>query len=852
MPDKPAFKEWKWISERYGRLFLLVVVLTLGAFYGGWLTRGTDTKVGVVLVIWLIAFLALLFVQLCRADSILCGGRGDDTDAAERNLAKDAMVQSYEKLRTILDKTPFGVVIINKKREILWANHATCQLGGIANVRDLVGQQCGEYFCPVHQQECPILDKGQTVHRSQKILRGHDGREIPILKTVTEIEIDGEMVFLETFVDITERKEAEDFADSHIGIMMLKGGRILARSNQRLADILGYEGPQEMVGLSMRALHLSEACFQEFGTAHYEKLTQGAQFQVEYQLRRKDGTPVWCSLSGKAIDQTDLNKGVIWVIDDLQERKRVQQELEASREQFMLAVKGTNDGIWDWDLRTGTLYLSSKWKEQLGYVEDEMPNEFATFESRIHPDDKPRFIDYITRYLKGEFDLYSIEFRMRHKNGSYRWIFARGTAVRDAAGKVLRMAGSHTDITQRKQAEQALILAKDQAEKASKAKSQFLSNMSHEIRTPMNAILGYSSLIRRTPLNEKQSEYLGMIESGGNLLLGVINDILDISKFEMGKISLENIDFDLEYVCRDVFKLIEPRMIELGLEGSVLMDKDVPLFLKGDPTRIRQVIINLFNNSVKFTSKGSVRLAVSVNHGAVTKSGTQMIRFAVRDTGIGIPEDKRETIFMAFTQADESTTRKYGGTGLGLTICKTIVESMGGNIQVESQEGVGSEFIFEIPFEVCAHKVSATALADPLRHEEILLRQMGQDLGCQGMRVLVAEDNTANHLLIAEYLKELGVSALIVSNGEQALEALRKREAFDLCLMDVQMPIMGGLEATRIIRAEISKDFPVLALSAAVMKEDIEDGYACGVTEYLHKPVELGKLKEALLKWRPK
>jgi signal transduction histidine kinase/CHASE1-domain containing sensor protein/ActR/RegA family two-component response regulator len=382
---------------------------------------------------------------------------------------------------------------------------------------------------------------------------------------------------------------------------------------------------------------------------------------------------------------------------------------------------------------------------------------------------------------------------------------------------------------------------KKQADAAYVAKSQFLANMSHEIRTPMNAILGYGKMLNKTALDEKQTDYLSMVLSGGEILLDLIDDILDVSKFEAGKLKLETVDFDLSALCLDAVNMIVPRIKDLPIETAVHIADDVPLELNGDPTKLRQLLVNLLGNAAKFTEQGAISVSVFHDSKPGEDSAYVDLRIHVKDTGIGIPSDKQKVIFQPFTQADESTTRKFGGTGLGLTICKAIADAMGGRIWVESEEGKGSDFIFTVRL--------ARASDLPARDESTSAEPTFIQGEYRGSRVLVAEDNTINQKLMKEYLNILEIESDFVANGAEAIEKIKTGE-YDMCLMDVQMPVLNGLEATMIIRSEVSKDFPIIGLSAAVMAEDKEKGYAAGMNDYLSKPIDLEELKKIIAKWK--
>lgn len=449
------------------------------------------------------------------------------------------------------------------------------------------------------------------------------------------------------------------------------------------------------------------------------------------------------------------------------------------------------------------------------------------------------FFDYFTdrdkarQVYKEVFDKsFVVDFPLtiRHKDGKLTDVLFNGSVYKDERGNVLGVVIVARDITARKKFENELIEAKSNAEKAKitaeeavKAKQQFLSNMSHEIRTPLNAIIGFTKVVLKTELTEKQKEYISAIKISGDALIVLINDILDLAKVDAGKMTFEQIPFKLSASLYAMIHLFETKINEKNIQLIKKYDPDIPEVLVGDPVRLHQVILNLVSNAVKFTSNGKITVEVKL---LKEDAENATIGFYVTDTGIGIPENKIERIFDNFQQATSGTARLYGGTGLGLAIVKQLVESQGGTVDVKSKVGEGSTFSFTLTFKKTTEKIESE------KENDITFDKNAADV-----RILVAEDVVLNQLLMKTLLEEFGFQMDIASNGRIAIEKLQE-EKYDIVLMDLQMPEKNGYEATEYIRNVLKMDIPIIALTADVTTADVEKCKAVGMDDYISKPID--------------
>jgi two-component system, sensor histidine kinase and response regulator len=533
---------------------------------------------------------------------------------------------------------------------------------------------------------------------------------------------------------------------------------------------------------------------------------------------------------------THMGRNVVFALDYLKreaERKAAEELLRSTEARLNRATRGANDGLWEIDVASRDVWVSSRYAEMLGLETQAFSLDRQKFFDVVHVDDGNSLRQAIDRSIREDVPV-DLELRAKTRSGEWRWYRIRGALERNAAGQPLTVSGSQQDMTERRQYQQALIEATETAASANRAKSEFLANMSHEIRTPMNGIIGMIELMLETSLNPMQLDYAETVRDSAAALLTVINDILDFSKVEAGKLDLEYLDIDVRDTVEDVARLLAIQAHQKGLEVIALLDPGLPDLVHGDAGRLRQILLNLGGNAVKFTQKGEVAIECKV---AFRDEQGVMLRCEVRDTGIGIPTNRLGALFNAFTQVDASTTRRFGGSGLGLSIVKRLAELMGGEVGVSSEEGVGSAFWFTARLGH-AHDATKSRPACPI--------------ALHGQRIIIVDDNLTNRKVLMGQLSLCGMEAVCASSADEALSLMRHAAAagrpFEVALLDHQMPGCDGATLGKTIARESSlSGTRLILLTSSGQRGDGRKFAELGFAGYLLKPVTHRDLTDCLM-----
>ncbi|MEK3706014.1 PAS domain S-box protein [Paenibacillus sp. FSL R7-0198] len=608
--------------------------------------------------------------------------------------------------------------------------------------------------------------------------------------------------------------------------------------NSKLVQMLDIPR-NKLIGQSF--LSNLDKCEVQYGKHYFDMVKQGEPQYYETRVVNSSGWKIEVSVTNVPIIVDKEMVGVYGIVSDITERKEYTERIQELSKQHELILNTVTEGIFGLDADGITMFMNPAAASMFGYEAKEFIGKNShpiIHHTRADGSHLPQeecpihmtVLDGQRRSIKEDV--------FWRKDGSSFLVQYQVTPIIEQ-GQIQGAVVVFNDVT----GEREIVRAKETAELAAQAKSEFLSMVSHEIRTPMNGIVGMTELLIGTDLSEEQREYAEIIRDSGDALLNILNDILDFSKLESGKMALAYEPFALRKMLEQVAELFKPRADEKHLEIRYRLNPSIPEFMVGDAIRIRQILVNLVGNALKFTDQGSIDVAVDIIKGR--KPEDSVLDFAVQDTGIGIPADKLDQLFQSFSQLHPVINRKYGGTGLGLVISKRLVEIMGGSISVESIEGEGSTFRFAVP--AASVDASAEQTASQFHHDRT--RQSDK----VAMRILVAEDHPVNRKILREYLEKLGYQADVCTNGVEAIDAI-SQNAYDIVLMDIHMPVMDGLKATDLLHRLIPQDRipPIIAVTGNTKREDKEACLEIGMRDFISKPVMLSELKRVLQQWGPR
>ncbi|MBF0523022.1 MAG: PAS domain S-box protein [Candidatus Omnitrophica bacterium] len=748
-----------------------------------------------------------------------------------------------ERLRIGIFCTSLGV-----NAQILDTNDIFCELLNYSR-KELLKKKLKEVF--VHESDFQIF------HKRIKIEGRVTGLEVSLktkahkavwcsLSAVASKNSKGKVDHIDLRVeDITQRKRVERdlieskelfktvFDNTAAAITVTDRNEKIVAWNP-FAEKMLEMGKEELFNMPVKDLYPPEE-WRRMRSFRIRRKGMLSDIETRVYKRNKEILDVSVSISVLRDSEGNVS-GAIGIIRDITSQKAAEQKIKESENKIRVILDNSAVAITLTDDQERVISWNKFTEHLLGMKHKDL---YLKPVSSLYPEDEWKKIR--SEDIRKLGSKHHFETKVIKKGGEVIDVDLSVNVLKDANERIVGSVGILQDITDQKKAKEILVQAKLAAESANTTKSLFLANMSHEVRTPMNTILGMIDLTLDTPLNEEQKDNLVVAKEAAKNLLNLLNDILDLSRVESGKIKLENIEFHLHNVIKNVCKGMAVLVREKDLEIVLNLDPQAPALVKGDPLRLRQILINLINNAIKFTASGRITTSV---HVVSSNDNEALLQFSVKDEGIGIPKDRQDKLFNVFTQVDDSTTRKYGGTGLGLAICKRLSEMMGGRIWVDSEDGKGSTFSFTANFEIVHKDPSAFLIEqDAQEMDESFLKDK-----LKGLKILLAEDNLVNQRMTAKILEKQGWIVEAVDNGQAAVEKIDK-DHFDVVLMDSQMPVLDGFEATKMIRSneeKTGKHVPIIALTGRAMEEDRKKCFEIGMDGFVSKPIDRKKLFEEI------
>lgn len=746
----------------------------------------------------------------------------------ERLVLEKDLSRTVEILKKLLANLQSGILMEDEKRQIIFTNDLFCKMFSIpVSADDMIGIDCTN-----SAEESKVLFKNEEhfVQRINEILKEKKIVTNELLETRNGrfLERDYIPIFINDhykghlwkYNDITERVVTQnlliqseernrmimDSAMSAIIITNHKGQ--ITFWNKSAASTFGWS-KDEVEGKKILEKIIPKAD----KTLHTSMLNK----QLERNIIKKNGEELTVEISVIAVKQDD-NKYFCYFIKDISERKRAEDRIKRQEEKYRNIIANMNLGLLEVDNNETIRYANQSFCDVSGYGPDELIGKSPS-QLFVYGDNNLEFVkEQILLRKKGVSSVYQLP--VKNKRGEIRWWAISGAPNYDDNGNQLGSIGIHLDVTDQKKLEEELKQEKAKALEASKAKEVFLVNMSHEIRTPLNAIIGFLRELKRISLNATQKKFVENSYNASQHLLSIINNILDISKIESGEMSLENKSFSLQESIENVITILQPKAKQKKLQLYAVFSKSLTPAQKGDSLKIEQILYNIIGNSLKFTDKGEIKVDCTV---LKDFSRYQTVSICITDTGIGMSEEYVNSIFKKFNQEDSSISRKYGGTGLGMTITKELVSLMKGKIEVNSEKNKGTAIT--ITFNVDKGNEESSSKSS----------QKKQNISIQEVHVLLVKDNELNQLVAENSLKHFKCSVTKADNGRMAVDLLRK-EQFDIILMDIQMPEMDGIEATKIVREELGIETPIIALTANAFKTEIDNCISAGMDDYITKP----------------
>jgi len=777
-------------------------------------------------------------------------------DITERKKAMEALAESEERYRRIVETSNEGIWAIDKLGKTTFVNRKMAEMLGYA-VREMVGKSMFDFMDEEGRAIAVNFVKNyneEVSHKQDFKFRRKDASPLwAIFSTVGIFDEGGEYQgALGMITDITERKQAErKIAFQAFLLDRVRNAAIATDLEGRVIYLNQYAQslyqlkPETAIGKNIFSLTVPNS-EQITGREVTVSIQEKGYWEGEFIVQRQDGSTFCAYVINTLLKDIDGNAiGFVGVSMDISERKEAEKALRKSEQRYELATRAAKVGVWEWKFSTEELYIDPNIQAILGYRDEEIENKLETWVEYVWEGDREKVIQAVQEHIEGKTPELTCEHRMIHKDGSHRWFLVRGQAIRDSQGKTIALIGTDTEITERKEAEAAILAAKEAAEAANQTKSAFLANTSHELRSPLNAIIGFAQVMLRNPdLSKEQQQHLGIIQRSGEHLLALINEVLDMAKIEAGRTTLNETAFDLHRLLDDLEETFRLKAKQKGLQLIFDRRPNLPRYVKCDRTKLRQVLINLLNNAIKFTQEGGVSLRAKGKRDEnsqfpIPHCQNAKIYLEIEDSGPGIAPEELDKIFDPFVQTAIGLEAQEG-TGLGLSISKSYIELMGGSINVHSQLDRGTCFKFDLNIEL----IEAAEVETAKSPRRIIALQPNQPQ----YRILIVDDKWTNRQILTQLLSPLGFQLQEASNGKEALD-IQKQWQPHLIFMDLRMPEMDGYEATKRIKATTEgQDTAIIALTASSFDEERDLATTAGYNGFIRKPFREAEIFDTIEK----